>query len=126
MIQPPAPGILEKVVMPGVLPLASVACFSDLNPNCKSNSPLDQLPVDELSKKITAGNRLILVGLHRPIQVMANIISRLDTASRNRLSFTTGLPLSMRRPFQVHCLDACSYRQQLALAGSLSDAIYEF
>jgi hypothetical protein len=66
------------------------------------------------------------VGLHRPIQVMASIINRLDTASRKRLSFTTGLPLSPQRPFQVHCLDTASYRQQLALAGWLSDAVYEF
>jgi hypothetical protein len=123
MFQPSTPGILEKVVMPGMLPLASDSCF--VTPH-ESDPPQGQLPFDELSKKIAAGNRLILVGLHRPIQVMASIINRLDTASRKRLSFTTGLPLSPQRPFQVHCLDTASYRQQLALAGWLSDAVYEF
>jgi hypothetical protein len=126
MFQVPTTGILEKVVMPGVLPLASVTCFLDPYANCDSNSPRDQFPLEELSNRITAGDRLILVGLNRPLQVMASIIDLLDGTSRKRLSFTTGLPLSPQRPFQVHCLDACCYRQQLALAGWLSDAVYEF
>jgi len=120
------PGILEKVVLPGALPLPSETCYSAQLTNATSKACPQQIPLDELSSRIAAGNRLVLVGLDRPLQVMARLISRLDTASRKRLSFTSGLPLSAHRPFQVHCLDAVSYRQQLALAGWLSDAVYEF
>lgn len=122
----PPIGSLEKAVMPGALPLPSAACYPTESVKTHESFQLEQLPIDEWTSRIADGNRLILVGLDQPVQVMASILQQLSSSARRRLSFTTGLPLSAHRPFQIHFIDSASLRQQRALATWLSDAVYEF
>jgi hypothetical protein len=122
----PPIGTVENAVMPGALPLPSTACYSTASGKTQVSFQAEKLPIDEWTSRIAEGNRLILVGLDQPVQVMASILQQLNSSARKRLSFTTGLPLSAHRPFQVHFIDSASLRQQRALATWLSDAVYEF
>lgn len=118
-------GLLSQATLPGSLPLPSSKFFGAGSGHTANVDPTINYPIKEWADKIEQGKRLILVGLERPIATVARIIQRLGASARKRFSFTTGLPLSIHRPFQLHCLDASLYRQQLPLAGWLSDEVDE-
>ena len=118
-------GLLQQVSMPATLPLPSARFFGASSGQADDHFQATPYPLQTWADKIELGRRLILVGLNRPIAAVANIIERMSPPARKRFSFTTGLPLSIHRPFQLHCTDAALYRQQLSLAGWLSDEVDE-
>lgn len=120
----PAKGDLPQIQLPAELPLSSASFFGSNNrPETQKQFP-NSLQIDQWSKDIERGKRLILVGLTDTVAIVAQMIQRLTASARRGFSFSTGLPLSVHRPFQVHFLDEAAYRQQLALVGWLSDAVY--
>ncbi len=115
---------LSKLPFPATASLSSADYYlSNAQPNTLAS--FQQHPLEEWGAQLRRASRIVLVGFDHPIQLIAELIQRLDSFSRQQLSFTSGLPLSIHRPFQLHCLDSTTYHQQLALAGCLSDAVYE-
>ena len=121
----PTNGNLSRLQLPATLPLSSATFFGFRNRPSQGDSLPDLALLDQWAKEVEHGKRLILVGLNNTLGVMAELTQRLSGAARQRFSFSTGLPLSVHRPFQVHCLDESAYRHQIALVGWLADTVYQ-
>lgn len=115
-------GNVDRVELPATLPMTS-EFYSRIDADANSESQ-PQPPLSEVADRIREGNRIALVGIERPLSYAARLIEQLDVSSRRRFCFTTGLPLSAYRPFQLHFLDAASYNRQHLLVSTMTDAVY--
>lgn len=58
----------------------------------------------ETGKLLAQKRRLVIVGATNPTAMVSKLIRPLSAGERRELSFTTGLPPALHRPFQVHFL----------------------
>ena len=87
---------------------------------CQTEMPIDGLPADtdlvtEVSDQCSE-RRIVVVGLDRPADFMAQLIESLPIPSRTRISFTTGLKPSVHRRFAIQFLPAVNDQLVQALA----------
>jgi hypothetical protein len=110
---------LPKLAFPVTAPLSSEDLY-ELHPQAECGN----FPLDEIADRLSEGDRIALVGASNPVQLVGQLVARLSREARQNFTFTTGLPLSIHRPFQLHCMDQASYTQQPALVDWLTDCVY--
>lgn len=117
--QPTRKTQLSEAILPAEPPLTSEDQQHLVHPAQSSS-----FPVDEIADRLERGDRVALVGVNNSVSLIGQIISCLPLETRRRLTFTSGLPLSIHRPFQLHCLDRATYTQQPGLVDWLADRVY--
>ena len=76
---------------------------------------VNEAMLDDVVAILNDSRRVALIGLTDPIITATRLVSRLPIQSRRNLSFTTGLPPSVHRPFQVHFFSSDVTLKQHAL-----------
>lgn len=71
--------------------------------------------LDEIENLIKDARRIAVIGLPNPFDAVNRLVSRLSVETRRDFSFTTGLPPSVRRPFQAHFLPTVDAMTKRAL-----------
>lgn len=117
--QPVKKSLLPEAVLPVQPPMNSEE-YCQLH----SISDLSNFPIDEIADRLQRGDRIALVGANDAICLISQLITLMPLETRRRFSFTTGLPLSIHRPFQLHCLDRAIFTQQPGLVDWLTDCVY--
>jgi hypothetical protein len=59
---------------------------------------------EEITRLRAKQKRVAIIGASQPIDLAASLISQFPLRTRRDLSFTTGLPPAVHRPFAVHFL----------------------
>lgn len=107
----PAQERLPTVELPGE-PLYQIP---DLMQHPDDESELFGL-LAEVTQLIHQAKRVAVVGPHDPIETAAALVPRIETETRTRFSFTSGLAPAIRRPFQLHFLREADAPMRRSLA----------
>jgi len=112
---------LQTALTLGYLRLPAVLPYGSLEPMVLPADPLIRSPdalhfqeeheceddfLHDVLQRISAGQRLALIGLDNSLNFLSRLIPRMALESRMNFSFTSGLTPAVRRPFQLHFLDS--------------------
>ncbi len=117
-------GAVAPVTLPANAPMTSEFYVRPLQDDYMADSVHPTPTYDELEYQLRMRKRVAVVGMTDPISYAARLIDRLDPNVRTSLSFTTGLPLSIYRPFQLHFMETSNYHRQHTLVGTMADIVY--
>ena len=60
--------------------------------------------LEDLTRQLAEDRRVAVIGELNPLRMGADLISKLESEQRTKLSFSTGLAPAISRPFQMHFL----------------------
>lgn len=114
--QPLPHGTLPQCLLPAYLPMPQAGWNE---PDAGIDTTAGRW-LDEASQRIASRQRIAVISPAGPLAIAAAIVNRLPAAARQSFSFSGGLPLSVHRPFQLHCLKPGDFGDQRALLDSQS------